>query len=181
VSVRTTRGHPFPGRSEPEWRGRKLRLGQCSLSYRLTLTLVLRLAVGLSPPALQLRSVARQSATLNIKGATRCKPSGRGHRASRILFISGQIGAEPDGTTPSSTAAQARLAWRNLAAQLAAAGMGFDNLVKVTTIIPDATDIPASRAARAEALGDRRPASTLIVGGLANPAWRIEIEAIACA
>jgi enamine deaminase RidA (YjgF/YER057c/UK114 family) len=101
--------------------------------------------------------------------------------ASRILFISGQIGAEPDGTTPSSTAAQARLAWRNLAAQLAAAGMGFDNLVKVTTIIPDATDIPASRAARAEALGDRRPASTLIVGGLANPAWRIEIEAIACA
>jgi 2-iminobutanoate/2-iminopropanoate deaminase len=101
--------------------------------------------------------------------------------ASRILFISGQIGAEPDGTTPPSTAAQARLAWRNLAAQLAAAGMGFDNLVKVTTIIPDATDIPASRAARAEALGDRRPASTLIVGGLANPAWRIEIEAIACA
>ena len=54
--------------------------------------------------------------------------------ASRILFISGQIGAEPDGTTPPSTAAQARLAWRNLAVQLAAAGMGFDNVVKVITI-----------------------------------------------
>jgi enamine deaminase RidA (YjgF/YER057c/UK114 family) len=56
-----------------------------------------------------------------------------------------------------------------------------DNLVKVTMIIPDAAEIPASRPARAEALGDRGPASTLIVAGLANPAWKIEIEAIACA
>jgi 2-iminobutanoate/2-iminopropanoate deaminase len=78
-------------------------------------------------------------------------------------------------------AEQARLAWRNLEAQLRAAGMGFDNLVKVTTIIPNSADIPASRPARAEALGDRRPASTVIVAGLANPDWKIEIEAIAYA
>jgi enamine deaminase RidA (YjgF/YER057c/UK114 family) len=51
----------------------------------------------------------------------------------------------------------------------------------VTTIIPDDAEIPASRPARAEALGDRRPASTVIGTGLANPAWKIEIEAIACA
>lgn len=78
-------------------------------------------------------------------------------------------------------AEQARLAWRNLAAQLAAAGMGFDNLVKVTMVIPDAAEISASRPARVEALGDRRPASTVIVAGLANPAWKIEIEGIAYA
>jgi enamine deaminase RidA (YjgF/YER057c/UK114 family) len=78
-------------------------------------------------------------------------------------------------------AAQARLAWRNLGAQLAAADMGFDNLVKITMIIPDASEIPASRDARAEALGDRRPASTLIIAGLANPAWKIEIEGVAYA
>jgi enamine deaminase RidA (YjgF/YER057c/UK114 family) len=59
--------------------------------------------------------------------------------------------------------------------------MGFDNLVKVTMIIPDPSDIPASRPARAEALGDRRPASTIIVAGLTNPDWKIEIEAIAYA
>ena len=99
--------------------------------------------------------------------------------ASRILVISGQVGTEVDGSTPVGIEEQARLVWRNLAAQLAAASMTFDNLVKVTTIIPDPTDIPASRAARAEALGDRRPASTLIVGGLANPAWKIEIEGTA--
>jgi 2-iminobutanoate/2-iminopropanoate deaminase len=82
---------------------------------------------------------------------------------------------------PAGMAEQARLAWRNLEAQLRAAGMGFDNLVKVTTIIPNSADIPASRPARAEALGDRRPASTVIVAGLANPDWKIEIEAIAYA
>ena len=99
----------------------------------------------------------------------------------RILYISGQLGMDTDGTTPSTMAGQARLAWRNVAAQLSEAGMGFDNLVKVTMIIPDAAEIPASRPARAEALGDLRPASTLIVAGLANPAWKVEIEAIACA
>jgi 2-iminobutanoate/2-iminopropanoate deaminase len=99
----------------------------------------------------------------------------------RILYISGQLGMDTDGTTPSTMAEQARLAWRNVAAQLSEAGMGFDNLVKVTMIIPDAAEIPASRPARAEALGDLRPASTLIVAGLANPAWKVEIEAIACA
>lgn len=101
--------------------------------------------------------------------------------ATRTLYISGQVGSETDGTTPDSVADQAKLAWRNLEAQLRAAGMDFDNLVKVTTIIPDAADIAASRASRVAALGNRRPASTLIVGGLANPAWKIEIEGIAVA
>ena len=48
-------------------------------------------------------------------------------------------------------------------------------------IIPDASEIPASRPARTEALGDRRPASTVIVAGLVDPAWKIEIEAVAYA
>jgi 2-iminobutanoate/2-iminopropanoate deaminase len=100
---------------------------------------------------------------------------------TRMLFISGQIGIQADGAVAAGMAEQARVAWRNLEAQLNAAGMGFDNLVKVTMIIPNAADIPASRAARVEALGNRRPASTLIVAGLADPAWKIEIEGIAYA
>ena len=101
--------------------------------------------------------------------------------ATRTLYISGQVGTAPDGTTPEDAGEQAKLVWHNLAAQLAAAGMGFANLVKITTIVPDAADIAATRAARSEALGDLKPASTLIVGGLANPAWKIEVEAIAVA
>jgi len=101
--------------------------------------------------------------------------------AVRTLFISGQRGTEIDGTTPPGIEEQARPAWRNLGFQLEPAGMTFDNLVKVTMYFPDPGDIPATRPARAEALGNRRPASTVLVAGLANPAWKIGIEAIACA
>ena len=98
---------------------------------------------------------------------------------THTLWISGQVGAAIDGTVPTDAFAQAKLAWASLIAQLEAAGMGIDNIVKLVTIVPNAADIPATRAARSEVLGDRKPASTLIVGGLANPAWKVEIEAVA--
>jgi len=101
--------------------------------------------------------------------------------ASRTLYISGQIGQTRNGALPDGIAEQSRLAWQNLEAQLRAAGMTLDNLVKVTTILPDGGDVAAAREARSKALGDRKPASTLIVGGLANPAWKIEIEGVAVA
>lgn len=66
-------------------------------------------------------------------------------------------------------------------AQLEAADMAVDNIVKLVTIVPDPSDIPATRAARSDVLGDRKPASTLIVAGLANPAWKVEIKAVAVA
>ena len=57
--------------------------------------------------------------------------------ASRTLYISGQIGQRIDGTIPDDIVEQSRLAWQNLAAQIKAAGMTLDNLVKVTTILPN--------------------------------------------
>jgi enamine deaminase RidA (YjgF/YER057c/UK114 family) len=101
--------------------------------------------------------------------------------ATRTLYISGQIPAERSGIVPDDLAAQCRLAWTNVQAQLAAAGMTLDNIVKVTTILPDRASLPESRRIRQEVLGERRPASTLIVGGLASEAWKIEIDVIACA
>jgi 2-iminobutanoate/2-iminopropanoate deaminase len=101
--------------------------------------------------------------------------------AARTLYISGQVGLRMDGTLPDGIAEQSRLAWQNLEAQLRAAGMTLDNLVKITIILPNGGDVAAAREARSKALGDRKPASTLIVGGLANPAWKIEIEAVAVA
>jgi len=101
--------------------------------------------------------------------------------AARTLYISGQVGQRMDGTIPDDVVEQSRLAWQNLEAQLKAAGMTLDNLVKITTILPNQGDLAASREGRNKVLGDRKPASTLIVGGLANPAWKIEIEGIAVA
>jgi 2-iminobutanoate/2-iminopropanoate deaminase len=101
--------------------------------------------------------------------------------ATRTLYISGQVGLKMDGTLPNDIVEQSRLAWQNLEAQLKAAGMTLDNLVKINVILPNHGDLAAAREVRSEVLGDRRPTSTLIVGGLANPAWKIEVEGIAVA
>ena len=101
--------------------------------------------------------------------------------ASRTLYISGQVGIAADGSIPEDAGAQSALAWRNLQAQLRAAGMEIENLVKTTTIVPNPADIASVRAGRTAVMGAHRPASTLIVGGLANPAWKVEVEGIAVA
>jgi enamine deaminase RidA (YjgF/YER057c/UK114 family) len=51
----------------------------------------------------------------------------------------------------------------------------------LATILPNHGDLVATQEVRSKVLGDRKPASTLIVGGLANPAWKIEVEGIAVA
>jgi enamine deaminase RidA (YjgF/YER057c/UK114 family) len=99
---------------------------------------------------------------------------------ARILHISGQLGIDPTGKLRDGTGEQAAQAWSNILNILAAAGMGADNLVKITTFITDPADVEAVRAARSKALGAVKPASTLlIVKGLAAPEYRVEIEAVA--
>jgi 2-iminobutanoate/2-iminopropanoate deaminase len=65
--------------------------------------------------------------------------------ATRTLYTSGQVGQRMDGTIPSDIVEQSRLAWQKLEAQLKAAGMTLDNLVKVTTILPNQGDVAAAR------------------------------------
>jgi 2-iminobutanoate/2-iminopropanoate deaminase len=101
--------------------------------------------------------------------------------ATRTLYVSGQIGVDAAGRLAAGAEAQVRQACANLVAQLRAAGMTLDNVVKIVTIVPDRADLPTVRTVRTEVFGDRRPASTLIVGGLASADWKVEIEAIACA
>ena len=101
--------------------------------------------------------------------------------AQRLAFVSGQIPADADGKVPVDFAAQARLAWANVEAQLQAAGMSLDNLVKVTTFLSDRRYNLENRTVRQEALGARTPALTVIIAGIFDSAWLLEIEAIAAA
>jgi enamine deaminase RidA (YjgF/YER057c/UK114 family) len=101
--------------------------------------------------------------------------------ARRLLFISGQIPARRDGSVPPDFAAQCRLAWANVEAQLRAAGLTLDNLVKVTTFLAERAHGIENRRIRQEVLGDRTPALTVIITGIFDAAWLIEIEAIAAA
>ena len=101
---------------------------------------------------------------------------------SRLLYISGEVGVLPDGTVPETIEAQAEACWRNIIAILADAGMGIDDLVKITTYLVRPEDVAAAGAARAKHFGDARPGSaTIIVKALVNPSFLIEIEAVAAA
>ena len=100
--------------------------------------------------------------------------------SGRWLHVAGQVGVRPDGTVPAGFADQAELAWSNLVAILADAGMAASDLVKVTHFLVRADDLKDYNAVRSRHLGAARPASTLlIVQALARPQWLIEVEAVA--
>ena len=85
-----------------------------------------------------------------------------------------------DGTVPETIEMQAEACWQNIIAILADAGMGVEDLVKITTYLVRSEDVVAAGSARAKHFGDARPGSaTIIVKALVNPAWLIEIEAVA--
>jgi enamine deaminase RidA (YjgF/YER057c/UK114 family) len=109
--------------------------------------------------------------------AQACEVSG----FSRLLFVSGQVPEDGDGRVPDDYRSQYRLAWANVEAQLKAAGMSFDNLVKVTIFLSDRALIAQSAGLRQEILGDRSPALTIVIAGIFDSAWLLEIEAVAAA
>jgi len=99
----------------------------------------------------------------------------------RWLYVSGQVGVEPDGSIEKGFEAQSRRTWSNLTAALNEAGMGPRDLVRVNVYLTRVQDVAASRIHRDEVLaGVTPPASTLvIVAALAHPDLLIEIEAVA--
>ncbi len=97
-----------------------------------------------------------------------------------LLFISGQLGVRPDGTTPPTIAEQADQVFSNIVALLESHGLGPTDIIKLTTFMVAGQDGDAVRAARLKHLGSHRPASTAVfVSELVDPAWFVEIEAIA--
>lgn len=59
------------------------------------------------------------------------------------------------------------------------AGCGFQDVVRVTYMLPDRTEFPACWPLLKEAFGDNPPAATMIECGLITPEDRIEIEVTA--
>jgi enamine deaminase RidA (YjgF/YER057c/UK114 family) len=103
---------------------------------------------------------------------------------SRLVFVSGQVGEDAEGTLVGSgdMAAQARQAFANVALALAAAGASPEQVAKITIFVvglhPD--HLPVIEAGRVAVFGDHKPADSLIgVERLARPDYLIEVEAIA--
>ena len=98
--------------------------------------------------------------------------------AGRRLVISGQVGVAPDGSVSSTAEGQIAQAFANLREVLRAHGMGFADVVKSTAFLTDRTHLGAYRAASEAIFAEHAPASTLLlVAGLADPRWVVEIEA----
>src|SRR4051794_32840816 len=97
----------------------------------------------------------------------------------RLLMISGQIPVRPDGALPEDFATQCRVAWSNVEAQLRAAGLTLDNVVKVTVFLSDRRHALDNRRVRQEVLGARQVALTVIISEIFDEKWLLEIEAIA--
>ncbi len=100
---------------------------------------------------------------------------------TRTLFVSGQIPVAADGSVPQDFEAQCRLAWNNVEAQLKAAGMTLDNLVMHRTYLADRKYTTINRAVRNEVLAGRETALTVVIAGIFDEAWLLEIEAVAMA
>jgi 2-iminobutanoate/2-iminopropanoate deaminase len=99
---------------------------------------------------------------------------------ARWLYLSGQVGIAPDGTIPDDAAAQAELCFANIAAILREAAMAPGDLVRLTTYLIDVRDRAGYMAIRDRFVGSPPPASTLVViSALADPRYRIEVEAVA--
>lgn len=96
----------------------------------------------------------------------------------RVLVISGQVGARPDGTIPNDPLEQFDLVLENIGRNLRAAGMDFADVFKISYFLVGEIDLPRVREKMRERFGGRTPCSTLLyVAGLASPAYRVEMEA----
>ena len=99
----------------------------------------------------------------------------------RVVYLAGQTGADASGKAATDFRAQAVQVFENIKTALASVGGGFEHVVKLTSYL---TNIEANaaeyREVRARYFKAPLPAATLVqVVRLANPAYLIEVEAIA--
>lgn len=98
----------------------------------------------------------------------------------RWLWVAGQTGMRPDGTVPDGIEAQAEVAWTNLINVLDGSDYRLEDVVKIQTFLTRREDRDGYNKVRTRFIGKHRPASTfLIVAGLADPRFLVEIEAMA--
>jgi enamine deaminase RidA (YjgF/YER057c/UK114 family) len=101
-------------------------------------------------------------------------------RDSRLLVISGLNGYRADGKTmPESFEDQGDLIWQHLGTILRSAGMDYQDLVSLRTYLASPQYDEANVQLRVKYLGEHRVASTVVCCQLLDPAWKLEVEAIA--
>lgn len=96
------------------------------------------------------------------------------------VFVSGTTGFDYATMTISDDlVAQTERCLLNIETALTAAGTTFADVVRVTYVLPNATEFPLCWPVLRRHFGDVRPAAMMISAGLSDPRMKIEIEVTA--
>ena len=96
------------------------------------------------------------------------------------IYLAGTTGTDyRTMTVPESIEEQLALCLEIIERALGEAGATLDDVVKVLYILPDRADFPKCWPMLRRAFAVARPAATMIVAGLMDPAMKIEIEVTA--
>jgi enamine deaminase RidA (YjgF/YER057c/UK114 family) len=102
--------------------------------------------------------------------------------AGGFVYVSGCVGVDrATGDVPDDVTQQCRLALDIISDALADAGSSFAKAVRVTYMLPDATDFKPCWPILRAAFGENPPVATMIECGLIDRKYRIEIEVTALA
>jgi enamine deaminase RidA (YjgF/YER057c/UK114 family) len=98
-------------------------------------------------------------------------------RAGPIVWVSGIVGMNADGSIPPDTKSQFDIAIDVMDQCLKAAGAAAEHVTKVQVFMTDIKERPLINPRRIAYFGLHRPASTLVeVSALVDPRMKVEIE-----
>lgn len=96
------------------------------------------------------------------------------------VFVSGTTGFDYSTMAiPQGVVAQCEQCLKNIEHALRQAGSGLQDVVRVTYVLPKASEFPQCWPVLKKYFGEIRPAAMMISAGLADPRLRIEIEVTA--
>jgi enamine deaminase RidA (YjgF/YER057c/UK114 family) len=112
----------------------------------------------------------------NISGTSPYEPIIGFSRAVRVGNVVHLSGTGPVGADELDAAGQTRRVFEIAAMALVQAGASFSDVVRTRIFLAHAEDWEAVGRVHGEFFGEIRPASTMVVAALLNPAWRLEME-----
>ena len=102
----------------------------------------------------------------------------RALRVGKSVYVAGTAPIWPDGSCDPDPEVQARRCLEIILKALAEAGASARHVVRTRIFLTQASDAEAVGRAHGAVFGEIRPASTMVViVGMLDPRWKVEIEA----
>ncbi|MCB1701747.1 MAG: RidA family protein [Halioglobus sp.] len=109
----------------------------------------------------------------------------QGTQVGNVLYLSGQVGVDRDGSTPTGIAEQTKIAYKNMQDVLSKFGADMGNIVDETFFVTDMGELFGNLegvyGARKAAYGGKPEVSQTVVQvvALVQPELKIEIKCVA--